>query len=184
MFVIAGYSIDGKEITSESEIVRLQTNLGIFDMAFVHNTAAPKVAIHVKNVGTDGTFSASLYNNCDATGNPIFNNSYHEAVNLEIPSVETRDIISNSEKEGKSINLWTLQRTSTPLIIGDVPFGQVFNNGEFFLIYAYNDGTAGISVPVMELETTGKIYNTRGQRVKTPSEKGIYIIGKKKVLVK
>lgn len=184
MFVITGYSIDGKEITSESEIVRLQTNLGIFDMAFVHNTAAPKVAIHVKNVGTDGTFSASLYNECDATGNPLLYYDKSEAVNLEIPAGETRDITSISANEGKSINLWTLQRTSTPLIIGDVPFGQVFNNGEFFLIYAYNDGTAGISVPVVELETTGKIYNTRGQRVKTPSEKGIYIIGRKKVLVK
>ena len=93
-------------------------------------------------------------------------------------------MISNPEKEGNAICLWTLTLTSTPYIIGDVPFGQVFNNGDYYLIYAYNHGTAGISVPVMELETTGKIYNIRGQRVKNPTEKGIYIIGKKKVLVK
>ena len=72
-----------------------------------------------------------------------------------------------------------------PFLVGDVPYGMVFNNGVLLLIYAYNDGqSTGISIPTMDFEITDKIYNLRGQRVKSPTEKGIYIIGKKKVLVK
>ena len=43
---------------------------------------------------------------------------------------------------------------------------------------------SGISIPTMDFELTDKIYTIDGKRVKTPTEKGIYIIGNKKVVVK
>ena len=97
--------------------------------------------------------------------------------------------MSKAENTGETICLWTIYAYTDygymPFLVGDVPYGLVIDNGKLLLIYAYNDGQGtGISMPTMDFEITDKIYNLRGQRVKTPTEKGIYIIGKKKVLVK
>ena len=186
-FVITGYSIDGEEITYESEITNKETYFGVFDMVLAHNDEAPTIEIHVKNIGVDGTFTTSVYNSCDETGYPDLNN--YERINIDIPSGETRSIVSKAQNTGEAICLWTINADTyegyMPFLVGDVPYRRMYNNGMLLLIYAYNDGkSTGISIPVMDFEITDKIYNLRGQRVKTPTEKGIYIIGKKKVLVK
>ena len=186
-FVITGYSIDGEEITYDSEIVNKETDLGAIDMVLAHNDEAPTIEIYVKNVGTDGTFNTVIYNGCNERGYPDWDN--YENINIDIPSGETRPIVSKAENTGETICLWTIDAYTyegyMPFLVGDVPYGRVFNNGVLLLIYAYNDGqSTGISMPTMDFEITDKIYNLRGQRVKTPTEKGIYIIGKKKVLVK
>lgn len=70
-------------------------------------------------------------------------------------------------------------------MVGDVPYGRVKIDGDLLNIHAYNDGiSTGISIPTMDFELTDKIYTIDGKRVKTPTEKGIYIIGNKKVVVK
>lgn len=186
-FVITGYSIDGEEITYDSEIVNKQTELGAIDMVLAHNDEAPTIEIFVKNIGTDGTFNTYIHNGCNETGYPDFYN--YESINIDIPSGETRSIVSKAENTGETICLWTIDAYTDygdmPFLVGDVPYGLVFDNGALLLIYAYNDGqSTGISMPTMDFEITDKIYNLRGQRVKPPTEKGIYIIGKKKVLVK
>ena len=186
-FVITGYSIDGEEITYESEITNKETYFGVFDMVLAHNDEAPTIEIHVKNIGVDGTFTTSVYNSCDETGYPDLNN--YERINIDIPSGETRSIVSKAQNTGEAICLWTINADTyegyMPFLVGDVPYRRMYNNGMLLLIYAYNDGkSTGISIPVMDFEITDKIYNLRGQRVKNPTEKGIYIIGKKKVLVK
>ena len=182
-FVITGYSIDGQEITPENDVKNMSLWNGNHDVALAHNTGAPKIAIHVKNLGIDGIFYTTISPECQENGYPTFGGK--ENIKLEIPSGETRDIESKSPYEGESLCLWTIIQGSTPFIVGNVPFGQVYNGGLYLLIYAYNDATpASISVPFIDIETTGEIYNIRGQRVKNPTEKGIYIIGKKKVLVK
>ena len=186
-FVITGYSIDGEEITYDSEITNKQTYFGVFDMVLAHNDEAPTIEIHVKNVGSDGTFSTYIHNGCNESGYPDLKK--YESINIDIPSGETRSIVSKAQNIGEAICLWTINAKTydgyMPFLVGDVPFGQVFNDGVLLLIYAYNDGqSTGISIPTMDFEITDKIYNLRGQRVKTPTEKGIYIIGKKKVLVK
>ena len=182
-FVITGYSIDGEEITQESEVSSVSLWNGEHDIALAHNAESPTIAIHVKNLGADGTFSAMLYNEYGNLGYPSWEKD--KSFTLDIPLGETRDMVWNSSTVGEGLCLWTLEETSSPFIIGNVPFAQTYNNGTLVLFYAYNEGqSTGISMPTMDFEITDKIYNLRGQRVKSPTEKGIYIIGKKKVLVK
>ena len=185
-FVITGYSIDGEEITYESEIVNKETWSGSLDMALVHNIDAPTIEIRVKNIGADGTFKTRVYNECDGEGYPTFRN--HQEESIDIPSGETRSILSKAANIGESLCLWSLYSNGskyTPFLVGDVPYGRVTNDGDLLHIHAYNDGiSTGISIPTMDFELTDKIYTIDGKRVKTPTEKGIYIIGNKKVVVK
>ena len=185
-FVITGYSIDGEEITYESEIVNKETWSGSLDMALVHNIDAPTIEIRVKNIGADGTFKTRVYNECDGEGFPTFRN--YQTESIDIPSGETRSILSKAANKGESLCLWSLYSNGsnyTPFLVGDVPYGRVTNDGDLLHIHAYNDGiSTGISIPTMDFELTDKIYTIDGKRVKTPTEKGIYIIGNKKVVVK
>ena len=104
-FVITGYSIDGEEITYDSEIVNKQTDLDAIDMVLAHNDEAPTIEIYVKNIGTDGTFNTEIYNGCNETGYPDWDN--YENINIDIPSGETRSIVSKAENTGETICLWT-----------------------------------------------------------------------------
>lgn len=189
MFVLTGYKLNGIPYDELTETTTAQTYWGDWEMPLIHNTGAPELTLDITNYGAKSTFTTTIYNTLSADLMWDWNHSVN--ISEEIDCGETKTITIPSATTGEGTCIWTLQNivsnedNTRILSFGDMEFGVPINNGDYIAYYAHNDGiTDGISNIVIDEKPNGAIYNLAGQRLKTTKSKGIYIIGKKKVLVK
>jgi len=189
IFVLTGYKLNGISYDELTETTTAQTYWGDWEMPLIHNTGAPELTLDITNYGAKSTFTTTIYNTLSADLMWDWNHSVN--ISEEIDSGETKTITIPSATTGEGTCIWTLQNivsnedNTRILSFGDMEFGVPINNGDYIAYYAYNDGiTDGISNIVINEKSNKAIYNLAGQRLKTTKSNGIYIIGKKKVLVK
>ncbi len=189
MFVLTGYKLNGIPYDELTETTTAQTYWGDWEMPLIHNTGAPELTLDITNYGAKSTFTTTIYNTLSA--DLIWDWDHTVNISEEIDCGETKTITIPSATTGEGTCIWTLQNIVSNednthiLSFGDIEFGVPINDGDYIAYYAYNDGiTDGISNIVINEKSNKAIYNLAGQRLKTTKSKGIYIIGKKKVLVK
>lgn len=189
MFVLTGYKLNGIPYDELTETTTAQTYWGDWEMPLIHNTGAPELTLDITNYGAKSTFTTTIYNTLSADLMWDWNHSVN--ISEEIDCGETKTITIPSATTGEGTCIWTLQNivsnedNTRILSFGDIEFGVPINDGDYIAYYAYNDGiTDGISNIVINEKSNKAIYNLAGQRLKTTKSNGIYIIGKKKVLVK
>lgn len=189
IFVLTGYKLNGISYDELTETTTAQTYWGDWEMPLIHNTGAPELTLDITNYGAKSTFTTTIYNTLSADLMWDWNHSVN--ISEEIDCGETKTITIPSATTGEGTCIWTLQNivsnedNTRILSFGDMEFGVPINNGDYIAYYAHNDGiTDGISNIVTDEKSTGAIYNLAGQRLKAAKAKGIYIIGKKKVIVR
>lgn len=189
IFVLTGYKLNGIPYDELTETTTAQTYWGDWEMPLIHNTGAPELTLDITNYGAKSTFTTTIYNTLSADLMWDWNHSVN--ISEEIDCGETKTITIPSATTGEGTCIWTLQNIVSNednthiLSFGDIEFGVPINDGDYIAYYAYNDGiTDGISNIVINEKSNKAIYNLAGQRLKTTKSNGIYIIGKKKVLVK
>lgn len=192
MFVLTGYKLNGIPYDELTET----TNVGDREMPLIHNTGAPELTLDITNYGAKSTFTTTIYNTLGS--NLIWDWGQFVNISEEIDCGETKTITIPSGNIGESTCVWSIRNSGSEtdnnhlISFGDIEFGITIpvRYSENFIIdhqvfYAHNDGiTDGINNIVIDEKPNGAIYNLAGQRLKTTKSKGIYIIGKKKVLVK
>lgn len=189
IFVLTGYKLNGISYDELTETTTAQTYWGDWEMPLIHNTGAPELVLNITNYGAKSTFTTTIYNTLSA--DLMWDWDHSVNISEEIDCGETKTITIPSATTGEGTCIWTLQNIVSNednthiLSFGDIEFGVPINDGDYIAYYAYNDGiTDGISNIVINEKSNKAIYNLAGQRLKTTKSKGIYIIGKKKVLVK
>jgi len=196
MFVLTGYKLNGIPYDELTETTTAQTYWGDWEMPLIHNTGAPELTLDITNYGAKSTFTTTIYNTLSA--DLIWDWDHTVNISEEIDCGETKTITVPSGNIGESTCVWAIRNSisetdNTHLIsLGNIELGitiPVRYSDNFTIdhqvLYAHNDGiTDGIEDIVIGKKSDAAIYNLAGQRLKTTKSKGIYIIGKKKVLVK
>lgn len=196
IFVLTGYKLNGIPYDELTETTTAQTYWGDWEMPLIHNTGAPELTLDITNYGAKSTFTTTIYNTLSA--DLIWDWDHTVNISEEIDCGETKTITVPSGNIGESTCVWAIRNSisetdNTHLIsLGNIELGitiPVRYSDNFTIdhqvLYAHNDGiTDGINNIVIDEKPNGAIYNLAGQRLKTTKSKGIYIIGKKKVLVK
>lgn len=196
IFVLTGYKLNGIPYDELTETTTAQTYWGDWEMPLIHNTGAPELTLDITNYGAKSTFTTTIYNTLSA--DLIWDWDHTVNISEEIDCGETKTITVPSGNIGESTCVWAIRNSisetdNTHLIsLGNIELGitiPVRYSDNFTIdhqvLYAHNDGiTDGIEDIVIGKKSDAAIYNLAGQRLKTTKSKGIYIIGKKKVLVK
>lgn len=189
-FVLTGYKLNSIPSDQLEETIEKPTQWGNLSMPLIHSTDTPEMSLDILNLGPKATFEATMYDTFNPT-TLMWDRYNTKDISVEIDCGQTKTVTIPSATKGKGMCVWCLENYVSEdgmariLKFGNLQWGYEINGGDYQVYYAYNDGvTDGIRGVETDDKKNAVIYNLAGQRQKAAMSKGIYIIGKKKVLVK
>lgn len=180
------FVFDGCSIEMNDERKLIFTTLGLMSVPVLHNEGSPVLKIRIRNNGVTGVFHTAINNKW----NPnllLFDTTTGYNITTTIESGTVAEFAVPSADSGEGIVIWNLFGSQiegfSEVAFIDKNMGVKYTNGSFFI--AYNDGVSGIKgVEYSDEEKEMPVYTLQGVKTDKPTKSGIYVIGRKKVLIK